>query len=264
MSTTELSEVSATDENRVQREQAWHDRRFSAPSDRSPSLGKMTGAMTLDALRVAYHTARERCQGAHVLDYGCAEGEAAVLLRRYGAASVHGIDISPVAVQHAAARAAAANVSNVTFEVMNAEELAFPDAHFDFVFGIGILHHLNLSRAFAEIARVLKTRGSAVFLEPLAHNPFITAVRLLTPHARTADEHPLRLEDLHWARYHFNGVREHYVNLATLLAAPLSGLRGSEELHRRLASLDTHLLKVRWLSRFAWNVVLTLDKPKLH
>lgn len=261
MSTTEFP---ATDISRVEREQEWHDRRFSSSFDRSSRLGKMTGAMTRDALNIAYHAAYERCRGARVLDYGCAEGEAAVLLRRAGAASVHGIDISPVAVQHAAARAAAENLSNVTFEVMNAEELTFPDAHFDFVFGIGILHHLTVSRAFAEIARVLTTHGSAVFLEPLAHNPFISAVRYLTPHARTADEHPLRMHDLHWARHHFNGVRERYVNLATLLSAPLSGLRGAERLHRSCATLDRHLLRVRWLSRFAWNVVLILDKPKLH
>lgn len=260
MSTTQLS----SDSSRIEREQAWHDRRFAETPDRDARLARMTLAMTLDALRIAYHTARDRCQGARVLDYGCAEGEAAVLLRRYGAASVHGIDISPVAVRHATERAEAEQVSDVAFEVMNAEQLTFPDAHFDFVFGIGILHHLNLSRAFGEIARVLKTHGSAVFLEPLAHNPFITAVRHLTPHARTSDEHPLRMEDLQHARYHFNGVGERYVNLTTLLGAPLAGLPGSARLHRGFAALDDRLLRLPWLSRFAWNVVLTLEKPKLH
>ncbi len=259
MSTTEAS----TDASRIEREQVWHDRRFAETPDRSAGLGRMTGKMTLDALRIAYHTARDRCPGARVLDYGCAEGEAAVILRRYGAVAVQGIDISPVAVRHAEERAAAEQVSDVTFQVMNAEQLAFPDAHFDFVFGIGILHHLDLARAFGEIARVLKTNGSAVFLEPLAHNPFINAVRSLTPHARTADEHPLTMADLRLARYYFNGVNERYVNLATLAGAPFAGFRGADRLHRSLAALDDRLLRFPWLSRYAWNVVLTLEKPKL-
>lgn len=260
MSTTELSSA----ESRIDREQAWHDRRFAEAPDRSARLSRLTGAMTLDALRVAYHTAKDRCPGARVLDYGCAEGEAAVLLRRYGASEVRGIDISSVAVQHAADRAAAEGVSDVSFEVMNAEQLTFPDAHFDLIFGIGILHHLDLSRAFAEIARVMKTHGSAVFLEPLGHNPLITAVRHLTPHARTADEHPLMMTDLRQARQHFNRVGTRFVNLSTLVSAPLAGLPGSAALHRGFASLDRRLLRLPWLSRFAWNVVLTLEKPKSH
>ncbi len=260
MSTTELS----SDRSRIQREQAWHDRRFGEAPDRSVGLGRMTGAMTLDALRIAYHTARDRCPGARVLDYGCAEGEAAVILRRYGAVSVNGIDISSVAVQHAADRAVAEGVSDVAFEVMNAEALTFPDGHFDLVFGIGILHHLDLARAFSEIARVLKTHGSAVFLEPLAHNPFINAVRALTPHARTADEHPLTMADLWLARNYFNGVGERFVNLTTLVGAPLAGLPGSARLHRGFVAVDAALLRLPWLSRFAWNVVLTLEKPKLQ
>jgi len=258
MDPTELS----SDASRLQREQMWHDRRFAETPARDARLARMTSAMTLDALRMAYHTARDRCPGARVLDYGCAEGEAAIILRRYGAASVHGIDISPVAVGHATERAAAEQVSDVTFEVMDAEALQFPDAHFDFIFGIGILHHLELSRAFGEIARVLKTRGSAVFLEPLAHNPFVKAVRHLTPHARTSDEHPLTVADLRLARYYFNGVDRRFVNLTTLFGAPLAGLPGATTLHRALATVDSGLLQMPWLSRFAWNVVITLSAPK--
>jgi SAM-dependent methyltransferase len=265
MTTTELYlDELTSDGSRILREQAWHDRRFADARERSARLELMTSAMTLDALRIAYQAARGRCRGGRVLDYGCARGEGARILRRYGAASVHGIDISPVAIRHATELAAAEELSNVTFEVMNAEELAFPDAHFDFVFGVGILHHLHVSRAFAEVARVLKTHGSAVFLEPLTHNPFIAAIRHLTPYARTPDEHPLTMADLRRARYHFNAVSERYVNLATLVGAPLTGLRGSSRVHRGLAAADAWLLRLPWLSRFAWNVVLTLEKPKLH
>ena len=62
-------------------------------------------------------------------------------------ARVTGIDISPVAVEQGRSRAAAEQVSDqVTFEVMDAESLQFPDGTFDLVCGSGVLHHLDLTR----------------------------------------------------------------------------------------------------------------------
>ena len=253
-----------SDASRIDRERDWHDRRFTKAPDRSAPLSRATKAMTLDALGVVYGTAKARCAGARVLDYGCAEGQAALLLHSYGAAAVHGIDISPVAVRHAADRATAAQAVNVTFEVMNAEQLAFPDGHYDLIFGIGILHHLNLPRALGEIARVLTSSGSAVFLEPMAHNPLINLVRHLTPHTRTEDEHPLTMTDLRETREFFGCVDLRFVNLATLAAAPLAltGLPGTRGLHKGLSALDRLLLRVPGINRFAWNVILTLEQPK--
>jgi SAM-dependent methyltransferase len=259
MTTRRLS----TDATGIPREHAWHDR-FADTSERSALLAKLTGPMTRDALRVAYDAAKERCLGARVLDYGSAEGDAALILRRYGASAVHGVDSSPIAVRHATDRVTAQGMSNVTFEVMNLEQLTVPDAHFDFVFGVGILQHLDVARAFAEVARVLTTHGSAVFLEPLAHNPVINAVRLLTPHARSRDAHPLTMADLRHARRRFNRVGTRFVNLTALIGAPLVGLRGAHLLHRTCSELDMHLVRLPWLARFAWSIVLTLEKPKLR
>ena len=76
-------------------------------------------------------------------------------------------------------------LTGVRFQVMNAEVLEFPDASFDLVFGVAILHHLDLDTACAEFLRVLRPSGTAVFLEPLGHNPFINLVRWATPAART-------------------------------------------------------------------------------
>ena len=42
------------------------------------------------------------------------------------------------------------------FRIMDAQALAFPDEHFDAVFGTAILHHLDLSTALKEVTRVLK------------------------------------------------------------------------------------------------------------
>jgi SAM-dependent methyltransferase len=82
------------------------------------------------------------------------------------------------------------------FQIMNAHKLEFPDGHFDFVYGVAILHHLDFATAIAEIARVTKPGGRILFVEPLRMNPIAKLVRLLTPEARTPDERPLGREEL--------------------------------------------------------------------
>jgi ubiquinone/menaquinone biosynthesis C-methylase UbiE len=47
------------------------------------------------------------------------------------------------------------------FQLMDAHRLAFPDHHFDVVFGISILHHLEFETALRELRRVLKPGGLA-------------------------------------------------------------------------------------------------------
>lgn len=82
------------------------------------------------------------------------------------------------------------------FRVMDAHKLDFPDNHFDFVYGVAILHHLDFETALKEIARVTKPGGRILFVEPLRLNPIAQIVRLLTPKARTPDERPLGREEL--------------------------------------------------------------------
>lgn len=91
------------------------------------------------------------------------------------------------------------------FQIMDAHNLNFPDNTFDFVFGTGILHHLDFEIAVKEISRVLKEDGEMVFLEPLGRNPIGKLVRRLTPEARTADEKPLD-------KWHFQ-LLEQYFNM---------------------------------------------------
>jgi ubiquinone/menaquinone biosynthesis C-methylase UbiE len=136
--------------------------------------------------------------GADVLDYGCGRGEMALKYLDAGARYVHGIDISQKYVKDASDRCIIAGKpkEKFTFHVMDAHALMFPNASFDWVIGRGILHHLDLPVAMAEIKRVLRPEGHAVFLEPLADNPLLRFFRFLTPQARTPDERPLTQNDL--------------------------------------------------------------------
>jgi SAM-dependent methyltransferase len=132
-----------------------------------------------------------------ILDYGCGHGMAAVVLARRGA-RITGFDLSAGYVAEAQARAWANGVA-VDFTQADAEELPFPDASFDAVWGSAILHHLDLKRAGRELHRILKPDGVAVFCEPWGENRLLRLARRWIPYPgkdRTADERPLRDHDL--------------------------------------------------------------------
>lgn len=249
--------------SRIERERSWHDDRFTNKPERGIAVQSFTQGLTLEALNRVYRLAKSNCVGKDVLDYGCSMGEAALLIRKFGARSVTGIDISPVAVEQARVAARRAEFDQVTFHVMNAESLDFPDQSFDMVFGIAILHHLDLEKAYGEIARVLRPDGMALFLEPLGHNVFINAVRRATPGSHTQDEHPLLTRDLRKCRRYFGEVGFEFVNLLTLLSAPLVALPGREALRRVLNTADKAVFRVLPASRrYAWNVVMTMRQPQ--
>ena len=50
---------------------------------------------------------------------------------------------------------------------MPAESLIYDNDIFDFVLGVSILHHTDVTLVEREIARVLKPGGRALFIEPM-------------------------------------------------------------------------------------------------
>jgi len=132
-----------------------------------------------------------------ILDLGCGTGQQCLDLLSRGA-RVDGVDISEVYIEAArsAAKAMQFGEDQWSFCVMDAHNLDFESERFDIVVGSGILHHLDLSSALAEIRRVLKPGGRAIFLEPLGANPLLKLFRMMTPAARTVDERPLSMADL--------------------------------------------------------------------
>jgi SAM-dependent methyltransferase len=169
-----------------------------------------------------------------------------------------------VAIEQATARGRAEGLDEqLTFRVMDAEQLEFPDASFDIVCGSGILHHLDLARAYAEIARVLAPTGIGVFTEPLGHNPAINAYRNRTPALRTVDEHPLLMDDLKLAERFFGEVDRRFFTLSSLAAIPIRNRPGFERLLGGLDGLDRWLFRIApVLRRHAWMVAITLCDPR--
>ncbi len=249
-------------DSRLTREREFHNERFEHNAPRSVLLENSSRGITQDALNIAYDMIKSACPNATVLDYGCAMGESTFFCARNGALIVYGIDISEVAIAQAQQESARLGITNVRFRAMNAEDLDFPSDSIDLICGFGILHHLDLDRSCAELARVLRASGKAVFLEPMGHNPAINLFRKLTPGIRTPDEHPLLMRDIRNMKRYFRAVNGSFVNFTTLATVPFSRLPGCTFLRGTLRLFDKVLFRVMPpLQRFAWNVVLEFADP---
>jgi SAM-dependent methyltransferase len=203
-------------------------------------------------------------EGTVVLDYGCGNGEFSMILASRGA-RVFGIDISPKFIEQARAVAAKMrhNGSAPEFVAGDAHHTPFNDAMFDYVVGNGALHHLDLEKAFAEIARVLKPGGKAVFLEPMYHHPLLWTLRRLTAKTHTADERPLSLADIEHARKWFRACRhrEHFLFAACAAPVHLLGKNFALAVIGALDRMDQQLMRLLpGLRRFAWLTVMEMEK----
>lgn len=246
---------------RLQREQEFHDERFSDDSARDATKKYYEAVAEGPSFYLSrLHELSE--PGSAVLEYGCGIGSSAFSLAQNGA-NVTGIDISPVAIATADNEAQLLGcAANTTFVVADAEDTGLPDASFDLICGSGILHHLDLAASTAELHRLLKPGGTAVFVEPLGHNRLINWYRDRTPDMRSVDEHPLLDTDLERMAASF-AVITHAFGLASiasawlqrvpLVGAPLCGV---------LSVLDRALLRIGPLKKYAWLIVLELRPMK--
>jgi ubiquinone/menaquinone biosynthesis C-methylase UbiE len=152
-------------DTRKEQERQFHDRVVAAGGRHSAS--KFYGIAESSRSRFLSH-AREL--PGTVLDYGCgASGYLTALAPSLE--HVIAVDIPEVSIQKASARAEQLKLSNIEFRVGDCEALPIADHSVDSAYGGAILHHLDLARAFAELARVIKPGGRAVFAEPLGYNP---------------------------------------------------------------------------------------------
>lgn len=114
--------------------------------------------------------------GARLLDFGCGWGTITVMFASLGY-EVHGFDISENNIATTMQRAEQHAVADrVHARVGAAEQLEYPDAYFDVISGVDILHHVDIERSMAECHRVLRSGGYALFREPI-HSPAFDLLR---------------------------------------------------------------------------------------
>lgn len=138
------------------------------------------------ALEAAIHAARYAialpiCQGRNVLDIACGEGYGSALLRRWGASTVDGIDISEAAIRSAREKF---HDSRVNFTVGRAEEAqtSFPDKRFDLIISLETFEHLDDPSVYLSQIKALATETAIIIIScpndhwyypsPAQMNPF--------------------------------------------------------------------------------------------
>ena len=201
-------------------------------------------------------------QGKRVVDFGCGSGANTALLAGRGA-HVWGIDISEDLLRLGQRRLAiSGRAGEATFIAGSAHDMPFPDDSIDVVFGIAILHHLDLDLVSKEVRRVLKPGGRAIFQEPVRNSAVLRFLRSLIPY-RAPDispyERPLTDGELRRFANGFSSWSMRAFGLPHVQIGPL--LPGLKRYWRTLYAWDRRILRrVPALARYASIRVIALTK----
>lgn len=218
-------------------------------------------ARTPYPLEYCYHLLGD-VEGQRVVDFGCGSGANSLLLAGRGA-RVWAVDISEELVRLGQRRLAVnGRGGGAQFIVGSAHDLPLPANSVDVVFGIAILHHLDLALVAKEVHRVLKPGGRAIFQEPVRNSALVRFVRRLIPY-RAPDispyERPLTDGELAAFSAPFGAARQRAFGLPFVAAAGLlPWVRNRIDWFYRL---DAWLLRrIPSLSHFAGIRVLEVTK----
>ena len=120
-----------------------------------------------------------------ILDFGSSDGHMAAIVKKFfPEARVMGIDSSPRSIEYARR-----GHPGLEFFVLEGGRLPFGDATFDFVYAVGVFHHISFAEHDAicrEIFRVIKPGGAFVLFEMNPWNPItqiIFAISVVDRHA---------------------------------------------------------------------------------
>jgi len=212
-------------------------------------------------------------RGKRVLDVGCGNGYVLSRYARQGAEAA-GVDLTATAVKLASQRMALEGLS-ADIRQIDGVKLPFPDAHFDIVGAMGVLHHIPDPRpTVAEIARVLKPGGSLIAMLYYRYS-YKTVVltrlkRLLDPRYRGMSQQqalnrndgegcPLaRVYSKAEAKALFGAFERHEMQLNQLSWRQLLLVPGLHQAAGRLLGSPSDT----WLARrLGWNLYVKARKP---
>lgn len=206
-----------------------------------------------------FYSLLENVSNKKILDCCCGYGFTTVKCAKYGGL-VWGIDISPKMIQLAQKNADFNHVlDHVELKVMSVQKMNFNDSTFDYIVGLGALHHLNLELAGKEISRVLKPHGVAIFLEPRIPFRWLVYLRSLLP--TKCFESPgggqLRDQEVKEFSQYFDSYRIRYFNFLRKFARfPIIN-----KFSKQLDLIDSTLIKILpFLKAFYFTFVLEFYK----
>lgn len=213
--------------------------------------------------------------GKKILELGAGLGEASIYFAKNGAI-VTATDISDGMLNVIRKMADLASLKHIECRQCASNDLPFKDSEFDIVYAANLLHHTDIEATLKEASRVLKKGGLFVSWDPLAHNPFINIYRKKAMEVRTADEHPIKMNQLSLFRKYFSHVRfettwfftlwifiKYYIidkvdpNKERYWKKILSDHKKLEKIYYPLERIDHIVLSVfPFLKRYCWNIVV--------
>ncbi|MFO7973684.1 MAG: class I SAM-dependent methyltransferase, partial [Candidatus Hydrogenedentota bacterium] len=121
-----------------------------------------------------------------LLDAGCGTGVYFDVLSQFSE-HIEAVDSSPEMIRVAREYCKETGLTSIHPHVGSAEALAYPDASFDTVIELDVLHHVrDLGKALGEIYRVLQPGGRFLVFEPNICNPLMFLAHVLPPEERRA------------------------------------------------------------------------------
>lgn len=200
---------------------------------------------------------------ATFLDYACGHGTQTIRAARAGARVAVGIDISETSVQNARENARKEGLDDRTrFLQRDCEDTGLPARSFSACLCSGMLHHLDLNRAYPELARLMTPGGRILCVEALSYNPVIQLYRRRTPELRTKweQEHILGMNEVRLARKWFDVENVRFF----LMAAPLAALAPAGAPRRILMkaghAIDMVATRIPGLQLWSWQFAFELVK----
>jgi SAM-dependent methyltransferase len=246
--------------DRLARERTFHEDLAAALDPLSmpkTPLSELDAAMVLEA---------DVHAGMRVLDLGCGSGDLTLHLVDTGA-DVVALDLAPAMVEVARERVAHFGSGTATFVTAPAEDSSLPDAQFDVVLGRYVLHHLDLDLAAAEIARLLRPGGRAVFVENSGANPLLMLARRRLvghfgiPRLGTVDEHPLSRTDIDRMAAAFSAVELRFPVFEFFMIFDRQLLRFRwPTISRVLRTVDRAFERVPFFAKYSFRVVVVLTR----
>lgn len=132
-----------------------------------------------DAMKQAHREWINAKAGGEFLEVGCFSGSPSTFELAHAASIYHGIELSPMAVARLNERFSKEGLQEKARAEAGDFLLMDEKQKYDLIYAHGVLHHFeNPEPVFEKLARLLKSDGRLIFVDPCAVNPVYRALRM--------------------------------------------------------------------------------------
>ncbi|MBU0488770.1 MAG: class I SAM-dependent methyltransferase [Bacteroidetes bacterium] len=206
----------------------------------------------------------ENIQGRRVLEIGATELSYSFRIAQKGG-FVTGINVSESIVKRLNEVSKARMFRYAEFQCKEYHKSCFHPGTFDLVCGLGVLQLSDKEQVLAEVSRVLKPEGKAVFIEPLGHNRFINAFRRRTGKLRPGNQKPMLLSDIVATEKYFEQIKVKYFHFFTIAATIFCGTVLYSPVYKIMRLIDKAAFGIfPGFRKFAWYAMIEMEAPKVN